>query len=67
MTENFIHRERVREGVVECPLCGRQLAEPTAHLVAFGAVDELTAETADAIECPVCEGVTFIEEPESGG
>lgn len=65
MTRNVVHRERLRAGVVECPLCGRQLAAPTDHLLVYGVVEEVTAENADAIECPACDGVTFVvDEPE---
>jgi hypothetical protein len=60
MTHNEIRRENLRRGVVECPLCGRQIVEPGDRLLAYGAVDELTAETADAVECPACTGVTFV-------
>lgn len=59
---NLVPRERLRAGVVECPLCGRQLATPSDHLVVYGAVDRVTVENADAIECPVCDGVTFIDD-----
>lgn len=63
MTDNTIQRERLREGVVECPLCRRQIAEPTEHLHAFGGPDEPTASTADAVECPVCDGLSFLRPP----
>jgi hypothetical protein len=62
MTRNAIAREQVRAGVVECPLCERQIAAPTDHLLVYGAVDSLTAENADALECPACTGVTFVED-----
>ncbi|MFC7166402.1 hypothetical protein [Halospeciosus flavus] len=61
MTRNVVFREDVRAGAVDCPLCGRQIAFPDEHLVAFGATAELTAETADAVECPACSGVTFFD------
>ncbi|MFC7177719.1 hypothetical protein [Halosegnis marinus] len=57
---NAVAREAVREGAVECPLCGRQLAEPAERLVGFGVTEPLTVETADAVECPRCSGVTFL-------
>ena len=57
---NVVSRDRLRHGRVECPLCARQLAAPTDQLVAFGHVEELTPETADAVECPVCGGVSFL-------
>lgn len=60
MTRNEIRRENLRAGVVECPLCGRQIAEPTDHLFVYGAADAVTAENADALECPACTGVTFV-------
>ena len=63
MTRDAIIREQVRAGVVECPLCERQIAAPTDHLLAYGAVESLTAENADALECPACTGVTFIVDP----
>jgi len=62
MTRNVVRREDLREGVVECPLCGRQIAIPTDHLIVYGVVDRLTAENADAVECPACSGVTFVED-----
>lgn len=52
----------MREGAVDCPLCGRQIAAPTEQLVAFGVVEQLTPETADAVECPACDGVTFVDD-----
>lgn len=67
MTQNAVHRADLRRGVVECPLCGRQIAAPTDHLIAYGAVDPVTAENADAVECPACSGVTFVEEGTSDG
>ncbi|GGN84773.1 hypothetical protein [Haloarcula pellucida] len=57
---NVIDRDALRAGRVECPLCGRQLVDPMAHAVVYGAVDAVTAENADAVECPVCDGVTFV-------
>ncbi|PSP57161.1 hypothetical protein BRC82_00980 [Halobacteriales archaeon QS_1_67_19] len=60
MTNNTIPRERLRAGVVDCPLCGRQIPKPTEHLVAIGRVESLTAATADAVECPACRGVSFL-------
>jgi len=63
MSRNVISRERLREGVVECPLCGRQIATPTAHLLVYSAAERADIETADAIECPACTGVTFIVDP----
>ncbi|NLV13914.1 hypothetical protein [Haloarcula argentinensis] len=59
---NSIDRDRLRAGVVECPLCERQIPEPVTHAVAYGAVDTVTADNADAVECPVCDGVTFISD-----
>lgn len=59
MSRNAVYRERLRAGVVECPLCGRQIAAPTDHLIVYGA-SRATVENADAIECPVCSGVTFV-------
>ncbi|PSQ02825.1 hypothetical protein BRC94_00835 [Halobacteriales archaeon QS_5_70_17] len=67
MARNLVDRDRLRAGVVECPLCGRQLAAPTDHLLTYGAVDRITVENADAIECPVCSGVTFIEDEDGTG
>lgn len=55
-----IDRDRLRAGVVECPLCERQIPEPMRHAVVYGAVDDITVETAEAVECPVCGGVTFV-------
>ena len=60
MTTNTIPRERLHAGVVDCPLCGRQIPEPTERLVAIGRVESVTAATADAVECPVCGGVSFL-------
>jgi len=60
MAPNVVSRDQVREGIVECPLCERQLARPTTHLLVYGSSDEPSIEDADAIECPVCDGVTFI-------
>ena len=67
MTRNAVSRERVRAGRVECPICRRQIAEPADQLVVYGAAADPSAETADAIECPACEGVTFLVDgpPES--
>jgi ribosomal protein S27E len=62
MTRNVVRREDLRRGVVECPLCGRQIAAPTDHLIVYGAVDRVTAENADAVECPACGGATFVED-----
>lgn len=59
---NVIRREAVLERNPECPLCGRQLALTPDHLVAFGPDDDPMPETADAIACPVCDGVSFIVE-----
>lgn len=61
MTNNAVSRDRLRAGVVDCPLCGRQIPEPTEHLVTFGVVESVTVETADAVECPVCGGVSFLQ------
>ena len=67
MTDNTVPREHVRAGVVECPLCGRQIAEPTDHLRVFGPACDPTAGTADAVECPVCDGVSFLKpRPDDG-
>jgi predicted RNA-binding Zn-ribbon protein involved in translation (DUF1610 family) len=60
MSGNVIARERVREGVVECPLCGRQIARPTEQLIVYSRVESAGVDTADAIECPACGGVTFV-------
>lgn len=60
MTRNEIPREDLRAGVVECPLCERQVPHPTDHAFVYGAVDAVTAENADAVECPACTGVTFV-------
>jgi hypothetical protein len=62
VTRNVVRREDLRRGVVECLLCGRQIAVPTDHLIVYGVVDRLTSENADAVECPVCSGVTFVED-----
>lgn len=62
MSRNAVSRERLHEGVVDCPLCGRQIAEPTDHLLVYGAREQVTVENADAIRCPACTGVTFIVE-----
>jgi ribosomal protein S27E len=63
---NVIPREQVRAGVVECPLCGRQVAAPTDHLLVYSSVERVAADTADAIECPACGGVTFIVDDPDG-
>jgi predicted RNA-binding Zn-ribbon protein involved in translation (DUF1610 family) len=60
--KNIIVRDRLHTNAVECPICGRQVPRPTDHLIAFGATDPVTADTADAFECPVCSGVTFISD-----
>jgi len=60
---NVIERAALREGIVECPLCGRQLADPLANAIVQGP-GEVTVETADAVECPVCDGVTFVVDGE---
>jgi len=62
MSRNVVRREHLRAGAVECPLCGRQIAAPTDHLIVYGAVDRATAGNADAVECPTCGGVTFVED-----
>jgi predicted RNA-binding Zn-ribbon protein involved in translation (DUF1610 family) len=62
MTRNVVHRDDLRRGVVDCPLCGRQIAAPTDRLIVYGPADRLTAENADAVECPACGGVTFVED-----
>lgn len=67
MAPNVVDRERIREGIVECPLCERQLARPTNHLLVYGPADEPSVENADAIECPVCDGVTFIVDDSERG
>ncbi|NHN46132.1 hypothetical protein G9464_00775 [Halostella sp. JP-L12] len=59
MSRNAIRRARLRAGTVDCPLCGRQIAFPADHLVVYGA-EPPTVENADAVECPACEGVTFL-------
>ncbi|MEF8855945.1 MAG: hypothetical protein V5A16_00835 [Haloplanus sp.] len=66
MSRNVIPRDRVRAGVVECPLCGRQIATPTDHLLVYSDVERASVETADAISCPACTGVTFIVESADG-
>ena len=58
-TVNQIPRQAVECGVVECPLCSRQFADVDEVLVTFG-TGEATPSTADAVECHVCGGVTFI-------
>ena len=58
-TVNRVPREAVERGVVECPLCGRQFPDVDEGLVTFG-TGEPTRATADAVECHVCGGVTFI-------
>ncbi|WP_254537543.1 hypothetical protein [Halomarina litorea] len=60
MTRNEIRRDDLRAGVVECPLCERQVPDPTDHAFVYGTVDAVTAENADAVECPACTGVTFV-------
>lgn len=60
MSGNVVPREQVRAGVVECPLCRRQIAAPTAHLLDYSSADTVTIDDADAIECPACTGVTFL-------
>jgi len=68
MSPNVISRGRLREGIVDCPLCGRQFATPDDHLLTYGAVEQPTVENADAIECPICDGVVFIvDEPAETG
>jgi len=59
MSDNTVPRTDLREGTVACPLCGRQFATPTEHLRLFGPGTP-TVETADAFECPVCDGVSFL-------
>lgn len=61
MSRNAIRRVRLRQRRVECPLCSRQIAAPTDHLIAYGA-GQATVENADAVECPACAGVTFVVE-----
>jgi ribosomal protein S27E len=60
MSRNVVFREQVRAGVVECPLCSRQIATPEDHLLVYSSVERVDAENADAIECPSCAGVTFV-------
>jgi len=60
-TSNVIGRAAVVRGHPECPLCGRQLALTSDHLVGFGP-DDPTPETADAVACPLCNGVSFVVE-----
>lgn len=62
MSRNVVIREQVQAGVVECPLCSRQIATPEDHLLRFSSVGQTDAGNADAIECPACRGVTFIVE-----
>ena len=57
MSGNVVPRERVREGVVECPLCGRQIATPVEHVLVYSTVERADVDTADAIRCPACTGV----------
>ncbi|MDS0220848.1 hypothetical protein NDI54_05705 [Haloarcula sp. S1AR25-5A] len=57
---NSIDRDRLRAGVVECPLCERQIPEPVTHAIVYGAVDAVTADNAEAVACPVCDGVSFV-------
>ncbi|MFU1780502.1 hypothetical protein ACM16X_03865 [Haloarcula japonica] len=59
---NSIDRDRLRAGVVECPLCERQIPEPLTHAIVYGPVDRVTADNAEAVECPVCDGVTFVSD-----
>lgn len=59
---NVVRRAAVVRGHPECPLCGRQIALTSDRLVAFGPEDDPTPETADAIACPVCDGVSFVVE-----
>jgi len=66
MSGNVVPRERLRDGVVECPLCGRQIAAPTEHLLAYSTVERADVDTADAIKCPACTGVTFVVDPSDG-
>ena len=61
---NTVARAAVERGVVECPLCGRQLVDVAAALVTFGP-GEATPGGADAIACPVCGGVAFIVDPDA--
>lgn len=67
MAPNVVTRSALRSGVVECPLCGRQFVAPTEHLIVYGPADRVTAANADAIECPVCDGVVFVvdEQPDT--
>ena len=67
MAGNVVPRERLREGVVECPLCGRQIAAPTDHLLAYSTAERADVDTADAIKCPACTGVTFVIDPSDEG
>lgn len=66
MSRNVISRADLRDGVVECPLCGRQFVNPVERLVVYGAVERTTVENADAVECPVCDGVAFIVDDSEG-
>ena len=59
MTDNTVPRDDLRTGAVDCPLCGRQVPDPTDHLRLFGPGTP-TVDTADAFECPVCDGVSFL-------
>ncbi|USZ66918.1 hypothetical protein NGM10_09255 [Halorussus salilacus] len=63
MTPNTVSRDRLRANAADCPLCGRQIPEPTERLVAFGPVESVTADTADAVECTACGGVSFFRPP----
>lgn len=60
MSGNVVSREALRDGVVECPLCERQFADVIEHLLVYGAVERTTVENAEAVACPVCDGVAFI-------
>ncbi|MFW6435214.1 MAG: hypothetical protein ACOCY1_02435 [Halovenus sp.] len=66
MTPNVVCRRSLQEGVVDCPLCGRQFATPEDRLIVYGAVDRATVENADAIQCPVCDGVVFVVDGAAG-
>jgi hypothetical protein len=60
MSRNVVFREQVYAGVVEFPLCSRQIATPENHLLVYSPVEQVDAGNADAIECPACTGVPFI-------
>jgi ribosomal protein S27E len=66
MSGNVVPRERVREGVVECPLCGRQIATPVEHVLVYSTVERADVDTADAIRCPACTGVSFVVDRSDG-